>query len=145
MRSGTIAALWMLLLVSSGAAQNTNSDTAAKILVLERVGKLQACELKDERMLNSVLHDRFVYVDQDGRLTTKAEFINFVKHSTSLRYASRDMTVRLHEKMAIVTGLYQIQKRAAGKFSVEHGRFIDTWLEESGRWVVIASITIPLT
>ncbi len=145
MRSGAVTALWMLVLVSWGVAQDTVSDTAAKILVLERVGKLQACELKDERMLNSVLHDRFVYVDQHGRLTSKGEFIDFVRRATSLRYMSREMTVRLHEKTAIVTGLYQIQRMVGGKLSLEQGRFVDTWLEENGRWVVVASITIPLT
>lgn len=145
MRTGTIAALGMILLGSYGVAQNAESDTAAKILVLERVGKLQACELKDAKMLDAVLHDHFIYVDQDGRLTNKAEFIDFMKRSTSLHYVSRDMTVKLHEKTAIVTGLYQIQRMAGGKLFVGHGRFIDTWLEENGRWVLIASITIPLT
>jgi hypothetical protein len=50
------------------ARDSARRDIEGKLLALERVGKLQAPQLKDLKMLNEVLDEAFVLVDQDGAL-----------------------------------------------------------------------------
>ena len=140
--------LTMLLavLVAPGAGQDRDHrDIEGKLLALERVGKLQASELKDLKMLNEILHENFVFVDQDGALMNKAQLLAYVQMATSLRYLTSDMTVRLHGPTAIVTGTYRLNGVVAGKRIERRGRFVDTWLAKEGKWVVIASLSTPLT
>jgi hypothetical protein len=120
-------------------------DIEGKLLALERVGKLQATQLKDLKMLNEILDESFVVVDQDGVLMNKAQVLAYVQKAISLRYLTSDMTVRLHGDTAIVTGTYRLNGILAGKRIDQRGRFVDTWLEKNGRWVAIASLSTPLT
>ena len=141
--------LWSMLfavLASPGSAQDSDHrDIEGKLLALERVGKLQATQLKDLKMLNEILDESFVVVDQDGVLMNKTQVLAYVQMATSLRYLTSDMTVRLHGRTAIVTGTYRLNGVVAGKSIERHGRFIDTWLEREGKWLAIASVSTPLT
>lgn len=142
MRSILIAAL-MLVLAPSALPQNSDSDTASKLLALERIGKMQASELKDVKMLNEVLHRNFVAVDQDGRLLNKAQFMDVVQSATSMRYVIGEMSIRMHGGTAVITGSYQLHWRSPGKTAIRQARFIDTWILDNGRWVAIASVSTP--
>jgi hypothetical protein len=63
----------LVILASHGSAQDCDHrDNAGKLLALERVGKLQATQLKDLKMLNEILDENFVVVGQDGVLMNKA-------------------------------------------------------------------------
>lgn len=140
--------LTMLLavLASPGAGQDSDRrDVEGKLLALEKVGKLQAIQLKDLKMLNDVLDENFVFVDQDGLLLNKAQILAYVQKATSMQYFASEMTVRLHGPTAIVTGTYRLNGVVAGKSIERHGRFIDTWLERKGKWLAIASVSTPLT
>jgi hypothetical protein len=134
------------VLASPGSAQDGDRrDIEGKLLALERVGKFQATQLKDLKMLNEVLDENFVLVDQDGVQMSKAQVLAYVQMATSLRYLTSNMTARLHGRTAIVTGTYHLDGVVAGKSIERRGRFIDTWLEKEGKWVAIASLSTPLT
>jgi len=140
---------WVVLLacvgVGSGYSQESDDpDAASKILALERVGKLQACENKDLRTLDALLDDAFVHVDPEGRLLTKAEVLAYIQSLKSLQFATDAMVVQLHGNTAIVTGLYRVKGIERGKPFVRRGRFVDTWLYKNGRWVTIASLSTPI-
>lgn len=145
MRSLILVVLPMLLCVA--AAGNAQSgelrDSEATLLALERVGRLQAAELKDLKMLNAILDDNFISVDADGRLMNKSQLLTFVNNATSIRYRSSEMSVRMHRATAIVTGMYQLNGIVAGKPFTRRVRFVDTWLDQNGTWRVIASLTTP--
>jgi hypothetical protein len=96
-------------------------------------------------MLNDVLDENFVLVDQDGSLLYKARILAYVQKATSMQYFASEMTVRLHGSTAIVTGVYRLNGILAGRRIEQHGRFIDTWIEEEGKWLTIASVSKPLT
>ncbi|HKV79078.1 MAG TPA: nuclear transport factor 2 family protein [Candidatus Sulfotelmatobacter sp.] len=143
---GLLLTMVLAVLVSPVAGQDSNRrDIEGKLLALERVGKLQATQLKDLKMLNEILDENFVVVDQDGGLMNKAQLLAFVQMATSLQYLTSDMTVRLHGNTAIVTGTYRLNGTLAGRRIDRRSRFVDTWLEKEGKWVVIASLSTPLT
>jgi hypothetical protein len=140
--------LTMLLaeLASPGTGQDSDrSDIESKLVALEKVGKLQAIQLKDLKMLNEVLDENFILVDQDGLLLNKAQILAYVQRATSMQYFASEMTVRLHGSTAIVTGVYRLNGMLAGRRIEQHGRFIDTWIEREGKWLAIASVSTPLT
>jgi len=137
-----ITALLILTFVPLAESQ-AERDEASKLIAFERIGKMHAAELKDLKALSAVLHENFVAVDQDGKLFNKTGLLQFVQAASALRYRSDDMTVRMHGSTAIITGSYQLEWLIAGKAFVRHGRFIDTWLMEGGKWVAIASVSTP--
>jgi Domain of unknown function (DUF4440) len=145
MRRPILLLLPMLLcLAAAGNAQNSERrDSEAKLLALERIGRLQAAELKDLKMLNAILDDNFISVDADGRLMNKSQMLALVHNTGSIRYQSTEMSVRMHGATAIVTGIYQLNGIVAGKPFTRRVRFVDTWLDQNGNWRVIASLTTP--
>lgn len=146
MRRGISLLLFVLFVASPGETQDSaRRDIEGRLLALERVGKLQASELKDLKMLTEILDGNFVSVDQDGLLMNKTQVLAYVQNATSLRYVTSEMTVRLHGSTAIVTGLYQLTEVIAGKTVIRRGRLVDTWIEKEGKWVTIASLSTPLT
>ncbi len=145
MRRGLLLTILLSILASHGTAQESaRRDIEGKLLALERVGKLQATQLKDVKMLNDVLDENFVLVDQDGTLLNKAQVLAYVQKATSLRYLAGEMTVRLHGSTAIVTGTYRLDGIISDRHFERRGRFVDTWLEKEGKWVAIASLSTPL-
>lgn len=141
-------AAWLVLFVSVGvqaaaAQEASDSDARSKIIVLERIAKLQAYESKDLKILDELLDATFLYVDPSGKLQTKGQLMAFVQTSDSFQYVTDEMVVRLHDDTAIVTGLYLIKGRVRGSPYVSRGRFVDTWLNRDGRWVAIASLATP--
>src|SRR3954469_18868705 len=123
--------------------QTYDREVESRLIALERLAKLQACAAKDLKTLDQLLDDAFVYVDQEGQLQKKADLLLYVQNADSLRFLTRDMIVRVHGDTAIVTGLFQLKAIVHGKPFVVNGRFVDTWLNKSNHWVVIASLTTP--
>lgn len=124
-------------------AQETDRETASKIVALERVGKFQACQNKDLKTLDSMLDEDFVSVDEEGMLMTKAQMLIFVQAANFLKYLPEEMAVKLHGDTAIVTGVYQVKGAVKGRPFEKHVRFIDTWIRKTGGWVSIASLSTP--
>ena len=144
MRRGLLLIMLLGILASHGVSQNSDPrDIEGKLLALERLGKLQATQLKDLKMLNEVLDENYVVVDQNGGLMNKAQVLAFVQKATSLHYLTSEMTVRLHGNTAIVTGTYRLNGILPGGRIDQHGRFVDTWIEKGAKWVAIASLSTP--
>ncbi len=143
---GLLLTMLLTVLASPGAARDSDHrDIESKLVALEKVGKLQAIQLKDLKMLNKVLDENFILVDQDGSLLNKAQILAYVQKTTSMKYLTGEMTVHLHAGTAIVTGEYRLNGILAGTRIEQRGRFINTWIEKEGKWLAIASVSIPLT
>jgi hypothetical protein len=146
MRRGLLLTMLLAALASPGAGQDSDRrDIESKLVALEKVGKLQAIQLKDLKMLSEVLDENFILVDQDGLLLSKAQILAYVQRATSMQYFVSEMTVRLHGSTVIVTGVYRLNGMLAGRRIEQHGRFIDPWIEREGKWLAIASVSTPLT
>jgi ketosteroid isomerase-like protein len=144
MRAWISAVLLVGLSLPLGFAQGRESDVESKIIALERIAKVQAYETKDLKTLDVMLDDEFSYVDAEGKLGNKTEFLAFVQATNSLQFVLEDMVVRLHGDTAIVTGLYRMKSVQGGNPILREGRFVDTWLNKNGHWVAIASLSTPV-
>ena len=126
------------------AAQSDRRDVEQTLLALERVGKLQATELKDLKMLNEILDEKFSWVDPSGKLQDKTQFLNFAQNATSVRYVITEIIVKPHGDTAIVTGVYRLSGLLGGKQISQRARFIDTWQIKESHWRIIASLATPI-
>jgi ketosteroid isomerase-like protein len=128
---------------SSYAQENSDSDVTAEIVAMEQVWN-QAYVLKDTKALEKILDDRFVNVDADGRLITKADMLADLKGSTGLQILTESTEVHAHGDTAIATGIFRIKGVQRGKPFARRARFVDTWLYKNGRWVTIAGVVTPI-
>jgi len=123
--------------------EGADRATQSKLIALERIGKLQACQNKDIKTLDSILDEDFVHVDEQGAVMTKAQLLSFVQSADTLIFLTDAMIVKLHGDTAIVTGLFQLKGAARGKPFTKQGRFVDTWIRKGNGWVAIASLSTP--
>jgi ketosteroid isomerase-like protein len=136
------AAAFLLLAMSLPvAAQSATADPdQARILALETAWN-RAEEQKDAKALDGLLDSRLLYVDYDGSLMNKAQFLDSVK-APSLhpeQIVNESMTAQMYGATAIVTGVYREKGKVAGKPYLRRGRFIDTWINQNGTWRCVTS------
>ena len=121
-------------------AQGNDDAITAKVLSLEHLWN-QAEVAQDTRSLNQLLADTFIFVDVDGSLKNKGEFLSSVteraEHIDSIRAES--MLSRAHGDTVIVTGLYHEKGTLNGKPYYHHGRFTDTWIKDGSAWLCASS------
>jgi hypothetical protein len=139
---------WILLLVCAGApagyAQgNSEAEVGPKIIALENLWN-QAIELKDLKALNTILDNAFIYVEPDGRLLNKTEVFAYVRTSPKLQLTLEPMAVHLHGDAAVITGIRDVKGIEHGRPFVRRERFVDTWRQQNGSWVSIASLAMDL-
>src|SRR5712672_1286671 len=134
--------VWKLLvLLSLLAAPRLNAQGAPhsadqqRILALETAWN-QAEQQKDAAALKVLLGPELVYVDYDGTIMNKAEFLASVQ-SPSLhpeRIVNESMNVQLYGAVAVVNGVYRESGVKSGKPYAFRGRFTDTWISARESW-----------
>jgi ketosteroid isomerase-like protein len=135
----------VLLLFCTGQlavfAQGTSdADTASKILALESAWN-QAVETRDTKALDAIFDNLLIYVEHDGSVMTKAEYLTTVKNSggNPEHVTTEKMTAHVWGATAIVTGIYHERGLRANKLYHRRGRFIDTWIFKNNTWVCVAA------
>lgn len=135
--------LFLLLLLPVQSLPQTPTPANAeksKILALENAWN-QAEEHKDVKALDMLLHPDLVYVDYDGSIMTKAQFIASVKapalHPEQIVNGS--MAAHVFGASAVVTGIYREKGVNNGKPYLRRGRFTDTWVYQNGIWSCVVS------
>lgn len=111
-----------------------------KILALENAWN-QAEEHKDVKALDSLLDPTLVYIDYDGSMMTKAQFMASVQvpelHPQQI--VNETMAAHVYGNSAVVTGVYREKGMLNGKAYLRRGRFTDTWVYQNGIWTCVAS------
>ena len=126
------------------SAQSTDdSATRSKILALEHAWN-QAEAFKDLHALDALFDDRLTYVDFDGSLLTKADFLQQVKNAHVEQIVTESMSAHVFGGSAIVTGTYRASDFKGGKTVVRRGRFVDTWIFKENKWVCVAAQATPI-
>ncbi|MFZ0762059.1 MAG: nuclear transport factor 2 family protein [Candidatus Sulfotelmatobacter sp.] len=128
------------------AAQNTGvSGTRSNVLALEYAWD-QAQEGGDTKALGEIFDNSLVFVDYDGRLLTKAEYLARVKSDAShlQQIVTESMSVQVFGETAIVVGIYRAKGVEDGKPYLRRRRFIDTWLLIGGHWMCVAAEATPI-
>ena len=144
-----ITVLLSVIVTPPLAAQNSgDADAAARsqVLALEKVWN-QAYKAGDAKALASILDNALVLVEDDGSLKSKADFLSSIKGPTANeeQVAPESLTVRVFGNTAIAIGVIAVKTKQNGKTVTRRERFIDTWLNRSGKWVCIATDATPIT
>ena len=96
---------------------------------------------KDANALNQLLGNTLVYVDYDGTLMNKTQYLaSAMKNDVEEEQINNDgMTVRIYGNAAVVNGAYRDKGVQKGKAFSRRGRFTDTWIRQNGAWQCVAS------
>ncbi|MFZ0773253.1 MAG: nuclear transport factor 2 family protein [Candidatus Sulfotelmatobacter sp.] len=124
-------------------AQSTVQPDAdqSRILSLENAWN-QAVQQKDATALKILLGPELFYVDYDGKLMDKTEYLASVQAQSLLRpgrIVNESMNVHLYDAVAVVNGVYREEGAKNGRPYVLRERFTDTWIRRSGSWMCVAS------
>ncbi len=132
-----LCAAWPL---RPGQDRSKAGPDESRLLALESAWNL-AEENKDINALDQLLSDTLAYTDFDGTFMNKAQFLTSVKNSTptSDQITNVDVTVHLYGDSAIVTGSYREKGTVKGKPVLRRGRFTDSWVNQNGTWLCVAS------
>ena len=140
-----VAALcvFVVALAMMGIAQERAkpSGEEGRIIALESAWD-QAEQNKDATALANLLADNLVYVDYDGSLSNKQQFLARIKSASvsSEQINNEGVTVRLYkDNVAVSTGIYRDKGVENGKPYQRRGRFTNVWINQNGAWQCIAS------
>jgi ketosteroid isomerase-like protein len=135
MRIGLCGFLLLALLAGaqSGAEQS-------RIRELENAWN-QAVQQKDIRAIAPLMGNELVYIDYDGTMMNKAEYLASLQApALHLEHIVSDsMQVQFFGQSAVVMGVYTEKGAKNGKPYLRRERFIDTWIRQEGLWVCVAS------
>ena len=125
-----------------GAARQATKPNGeeGRIIALESAWD-QAEQNKDAAALANLLADNIVYVDYDGSISTKQQFLADVKSAdiTGEQINNEGVTVHLYGNVAVSTGIYRDKGMEKGKVFSRRGRFTNVWLNQNGKWECISS------
>ncbi len=112
----------------------------ARILTLENAWN-QAVQQKDKAALEMLLGADLVYVDYDGKMMNRAQYLTNVQSQLAqpVRIVSESMSVHLYGAAAVVSGVYRESGTKNGKPYLLRERFVDTWARRGESWVCVAS------
>jgi hypothetical protein len=145
----TSAILPVLCLSASVALGQSSAPKShgneALLIALENAWN-QAQLHHDSKALEALVAENFISTDNDGILSTKAQFLADNKdpaYAPSVM-ANSEEKVFLYENAAVVAGVYHAKGLYKGKPFDHYGRFTDTWVFTNGKWLCVASHTSPL-
>ena len=120
--------------------QSAQDSDSARVLALETLWN-QAEVAKDAAALDHLLADDFTYVNIDGSLQNKAEFLDGIKHPVEhIEIIGNDsLKTHVYRDTVIVSGTYHEKGTLNGKPYVHRGRFTDTWVRQGSSWMCVAS------
>ena len=140
----TMLASLLLLAIASFVvlAQDRSNltDNEGKILALESVWN-RAEQSKDIGALAHIFAANMIYVDYDGTIRTREQFLEYIKNDVSApdQLVTEDQIVHSYKDCAVVTGVFRGKWSKAGKPAALRGRFTDTWVKMNDQWQVVAS------
>ena len=142
MRSFFAASLVLLISSALIIAQESSKPSGEEghLRALETAWN-HAEQSKDAAALNQLLADTFLYVDYDGTLMNKNEFLaSTVSNEVQNEQINNEgMTIQVYGDAAVVNGAYRDKGLEKGKPFSRRGRFTDTWIFRNGAWNCVAS------
>jgi ketosteroid isomerase-like protein len=137
-----ISVFLLLLLASRFDAQDTAQPEGeqARILTLENAWN-QSVQQKDASALRMLLAPDLIYVDYDGTLMNKTEYLASIRSLAlhPVRIVNESMNIHFYGIVAVVTGVCRESGVKNGKPYALLERFTDTWVRRGDNWVAVAS------
>ncbi|MGA7400947.1 MAG: nuclear transport factor 2 family protein [Candidatus Sulfotelmatobacter sp.] len=136
-------AYWAVL--AAGAQNSRDVGGGTTILALEHAWD-QAQERGDVKALAAIFDNSLIYIDYDGKLLTKAEYLARVKANNThiQQIVAEEMSVQMFGNTAIVVGSYRVKGIENGKPYLRRGRFTDTWVLTGKNWICVAAAATPI-
>jgi hypothetical protein len=139
-----LSSLILGIMVATAVGQNkANSAAENTIRTLERewtVGQSR----NNIRVLDLIFDNNLIYVEY-GRLVSKGEYLARIKQEAP-QVAFEEMTVRIVENTAIVTGTYKEVQLHGGSRQSQRWCFLDTWVYKPQRgWTLVAAGSSPIS
>jgi hypothetical protein len=141
---------WLLVLVcatslpgSGQKAGESDGATAVRVLEGERV---KAQSHNDNQTLDLIFDNAVVYIE-NGQVISKGDYLLRVKFAKPQQQSIvlETMTVRTVENTAIVVGTYSKTDVQGGNSLLKRWRFVDTWVNKKGSWMLVAAAAVPLS
>lgn len=125
--------------LSHGDSQTTSEDEG-RILALETAWN-HAEQAKDVTALDQLLAPELVYLDYDGSIMNKEEFLASLKGEglSPAQIVNETQRAVVFGDCAVVTGVYREKGTNHGKPYSRRGRFTDTWVKINNTWRCVAS------
>jgi len=116
------------------------ADDETQLLQLERAWN-QAEAGADPAAIASLFDEALVYVDYDGSLMNKVEYLRSVGSAAAKpdHMYDQGMKVHVYGNAGIVSGVYRETGTSKGKPYTRRARFTDTWIKRDGQWKCVAS------
>jgi ketosteroid isomerase-like protein len=136
--------LFVVLLLAGprlSAQRSASPDTEqVRILTLENAWN-QAVQQKDADALKILLAPDLTYVEYDGTLMDKAEYLASVQSPSlePVRIVNESTNVHLYGTVAVVNGVCRENGVKNRKPYTLRERFTDTWVRRGDNWVCVAS------
>ena len=108
--------------------------------------RVKAQSHDDNHALDLIFDNALVYIEY-GKLITKGDYLLRVKSAKlqPQQIVPEAMTVRTVEDTAIVVGTYRETDVKNGKSSSKRWRFVDTWVNKKGNWMLVAAAAAPVS
>ena len=132
-----IATLASLALIQTHAKA---TDDETQITQLERAWN-QAEMARDAGAMASLVDDTLTYVDYDGSIMNKTEYLRSVANPASNpdHLYDEGMKVHVYSYAGVASGIYRETGASKGKPYTRRARFTDTWIKQNGQWKCVAS------
>jgi ketosteroid isomerase-like protein len=94
----------------------------------------------DVKATNLFLADSFIYVDNQGQLQNKAQYLAGIEDTSysPQEIRNEDLKVIMYGDTAIATSAYMARGTEQGKTFAFHGRFVDVWVKLNGIWLCVS-------
>lgn len=131
--------------VSVAAQMATDGGNSAPVIRALEHAWFDGEARNDNRALDLIFDNALVYIEY-GKVMTKGEYLARVKAVTPQpqQVAMESMTVRTFNGTAIVVGIYREKGVTDGKTFLRRWRFVDTWVNKKGRWMLVAAASSPM-
>lgn len=143
---GSLAVGLVAIGLASGVAESDEDAGArSKIMALENVWN-NAEKARDIAALDLILDNEMVYIDEDGSILTKGQFLERAKQAGPelQTLVTSAVNVQVYGQTALASGTYRVSGVARGKAFQRQGRFIDTWVLRNGTWLCVAAQSTPV-
>ncbi|MGB5172434.1 MAG: nuclear transport factor 2 family protein [Eudoraea sp.] len=133
----------LLFFICYGVAfcQNDTTDTLKQEVLKAQSVRFSAMIEADIEKLNEMLADDLTYTHTNGWIETKSEYLATVKSKKMdyLTMTTRDVSVRVFDKTAIISGLVDVKVKYQGILRELDLRFLEVYRKVDSNWQLVAS------
>jgi uncharacterized protein DUF4440 len=137
---------FLLILACAGSVSvraQEGGENSARAAVLAREQAWSDAESRnDNGKLDGIFDNALVYIEE-GRVATKGECLSMVRLAGAHSRQIGTTKVNVFGSTAIVVGTYRETSVKDGK--PRQWRFIDTWVNKNGSWMLVAAGASPLS